>query len=138
MFVALGAGAYALSRNSVRSKHIAPGEVRLSDTSDKLRLKCPAQTRFFEGACIERVAREPATAGDATTDCDSEGRRLPAVAELEGFRKEPGVSLVGYEWTSAYHLSGGSGIRGGVGEGETSYLSDDAMGAYRCVARAKR
>ena len=140
LFMALGMGtAYALDRNSVESKHIAPAAVKLSDTNDKLRLKCPTSTAYFEGACIERAGRAAAIAVDADLDCAGEGRRIPTVAELEGFRKEPGITLDGaYEWTSAYHLSGGSGVRGVVNENETAYTGDASSHTYRCVARAKR
>lgn len=140
LVVALGVGtAYALDRNSIKSKHIAPGAVKLSDTNDKLRLKCPTRTAYFEGACIERAGRAAATAVEADLDCAGEGRRIPTVAELEGFRKEPGITLaLSYEWTSAYHLSGGSGVRGIVNENETAYVGDESSHTYRCVARAKR
>src|SRR6476659_1978410 len=65
LFVALSGTAYATSKigpndiakNAVRSKHIKNGQVKLSDTNDKLRLKCPGGTRYYEGACIETAAR---------------------------------------------------------------------------------
>jgi hypothetical protein len=37
LFVALGGFAYALGTNSVKSKHIAPGQVKLSDLNKKVR-----------------------------------------------------------------------------------------------------
>ena len=104
LFVALGGTALALERNSVKSKHIAPGAVKKSDTNGKLRLKCPGGTRYHEGACIETAFR-PATAThvNARSDCLEEGRRLPTLGELENFRLEPGIALsTQEEWTSHF------------------------------------
>src|SRR5215211_588736 len=84
LFLALGGGAYAaidlVGKNDIKSKHLAPGAVKLSDTNDQLRLKCPAGTRYLEGACFETPTRSAATWGVAEDDCKDEGRRLPAVA----------------------------------------------------------
>jgi hypothetical protein len=142
LFVALGGTALALGRNEVKSKHIAPGQVKRSDTSDKLRLKCPARTRYYEGACIETAMRPaPATHINAMSDCRDEGRRLPALAELENFRLEPGIALSGQEeWTSHIFHNGASFRAMTVDEGgfEDDFGTNNDPIPYRCVARAKR
>ena len=141
LFFALGVGvAYALELNSVESKHIAPGAVSLSDTNDKLRLKCPGGTRYHEGACIETAMRTlPATHVNARSDCQDEGRRLPTLGELENFRLEPGITLSGQEeWTSHIYRNGASYLVMTIDEAgnELDYGTNDLI-PYRCVARAK-
>jgi hypothetical protein len=133
-----GGVAWALDRNEVKSRHIAPGAVNRSDTNDKLRLKCPGGTRYHEGACIERDARSSASKANALADCVDEGRRLPTLAELLSFRLEPGITLPSEgEWTD--ELDGGSAR--GITVDESGFLestsSSDAL-TYRCVARPKR
>ena len=44
LFVALGGMAYALSANQVKSKHIAPGAVKLSDLNKKVRTEAFVRT----------------------------------------------------------------------------------------------
>jgi len=100
MFLALSAGAYALARNSVKSKHIAPGAVSLSDTNDALRLKCRGGTRFVEGACVERTSRGPDTFSNAEDACLDAGRRLPSVADGVAMSYEQGLTIAAPgEWT---------------------------------------
>jgi hypothetical protein len=141
LFVALGGTAWALERNEVKSRHIAPGAVKRSDTNDQLRLKCPGGTRYHEGACIE-IAVRPAKANqsNARSDCLDEGRRLPTLGELENFRLEPGIALSTVaEWTS--HIYGGGGGFRVITVDEDGNLEDapasDSL-TYRCVARPKR
>src|SRR6476620_1149541 len=99
VFLVLGGGAYAafhLPRNSVRSRNIVNGQVKRADVSNALGFKCPSRTRYFEGACIETKARAKANLLDANANCTQLGRRLPNVAELDGFRLEPHITLVGF------------------------------------------
>ena len=158
LFVALSGTAYATSKigpndiakNAVRSKHIKNGQVKLSDTNDKLRLKCPGGTRYYEGACIETAARGGGAAagfGNARQDCLEDGRRLPTLGELENFRLEPGITLSSAgEWTSVQFEDYGGPPPGAATRGMTiddagataiRHLSV-AENPYRCVARAKR
>ena len=141
-FIVLGGGAYAafrLPRNSVRSKNIVNGQVKKADTANALGFKCPSGTRYFEGACIETTARAAASWPDALTTCSDAGRRLPSVSELDGFRLEPRVALVGYEWTSEYAYLDGSGAHYSVvsDSGDHDIAVYSQLHAYRCVARAK-
>ena len=142
VFISLGAGAYAISRNDVKSKHIAPGAVKLSDTSTKLRLKCPAATLFVEGACLERTERGEAAWFAAQGDCADERRRLPSPAELMSGRLEAAIDLGDGTWTD----DAGEWINAGdfqlvslIGEGGDHQLAniDDAH-PYRCAAPPRR
>ena len=138
LFVALGGTALALERNGVKSRHIAPGQVKRSDTSDKLRLKCPGGTRYHEGACIETAMR-PATAThvNARSDCLGEGRRLPTFGELDNFRLEPGIALSSQEeWTS--HFTSGTSAMTIDENGNVDDVNANDSIPYRCVARPKR
>lgn len=143
VFLVLGGGAYAalqLPKNSVRSKHIVNGQVKVRDlasgakkgavTGAKVREEsltgkdfdetaCPGGTRFYGGACIETDARPPTTGSggigtggfnEATRTCAQTGRRLPTYSELEGFRDEPGITLSGSEITQELHDDSDGGI----------------------------
>jgi hypothetical protein len=142
-FIVLGGGAYAafhLPRNSVRSRNIVNGQVKPADTSKALGFKCPSKTRYFEGACIETKARASANWFDALKTCTDAGRRLASVSELDGFRLEPHISLVGFEWTSEYASAATTTDDtklGVVSEDQNDYDVITNSHAYRCVARAK-
>jgi hypothetical protein len=144
VFLVLGGGAYAafhLPKNSVRSKNIVNGQVKRADVSNSLGFKCPSSTRYFEGACIETKARNAANWFDASTTCTNLGRRLPSVAELDGFRLEPHIALVGFEWTSDFaNVDNTTGSEESVvsDEGENDFGDHSQLHSYRCVARAKR
>ncbi len=117
VFIALGGGAYAVSlaKNSVKSKQIKNGAVKskdvgngqigAADTAPALRLQCPPETRYLEGACIELAARSTESWLAAMQTCVGADRRLPSVAELQGARLEPGINLATLEWTSALDAS---------------------------------
>jgi hypothetical protein len=145
VFLVLGGGAYALSlgRNSVGTKQLKPGAVRLSDTSAGLHLKCPGRTLFHEGACIETASRSSDEYQDAFNDCLDEGRRWPTVAELQGARGRPGINLgVLGEWTSFwYNIVEGSTYQyarvvSENGQDSDLELTPGVKRAYRCVAPA--
>jgi hypothetical protein len=144
VFLVLGGGAYAafhLPKNSVRSKNIVNGQVKRADVSNSLGFKCPSSTRYFEGACIETNARSATNWLDALKACTDAGRRLPSVAELDGFRLEPHISLVGFEWTSEYANTATATEEtelGVVSEDENDFASISQSHSYRCVARAKQ
>ncbi|MGI9019473.1 MAG: hypothetical protein ACR2G3_02030 [Solirubrobacterales bacterium] len=142
LFVALGGSAYAvtqLDRNSVRSKHIVNGQVKLNDTASALRLRCPAGTRYLEGACLGRSVRPAANYVGARTDCYDDNLRLPSANELRLLRHEPGVTLAdGGEWSSD-KVPGGA-VATVVGEMNTGGEVDDSTSdtnSYRCVHRAR-
>ena len=147
MFLALSAGAYALARNSVKSKHIAPGAVSLSDTNDALRLKCSGATRFVEGACIERTSRGPATFANAEGACLDAGRRLPSVAEGVVMTYEQGLTITAPgEWTLdryQYVVPPSTTVQVAtiVDADPAGRIAGQTVGStmpYRCVAPARR
>jgi hypothetical protein len=137
VFLAVSGGiALALGRNDVTSRNIAPGQVKLSDTNDQLRLKCRGGTRYHEGACIEVASRTAVNAPGAISDCRNDGARLPSLAELQGFAGEPGVTLdSGGEWSD--HLLDASTLLVVFDDGNSSIDSAGSLHKYRCVFRAK-
>jgi hypothetical protein len=144
VFLVLGGGAYAafhLPKNSVRSRNIVNGQVKPADASNSLGFNCPSKTRYFEGGCIERKARIKANWDDAISTCSDANRRLPSVSELDGFRLESHITLVGFEWTSEYAtLDSTMGAHYSVvsDSGEHDLAPHTQLHVYRCVARAKR
>ena len=140
VFLAISGGiAWALGRNEVKSRNIAPGQVKPSDTSDRLRLKCGDGTRYHEGACIEVASRTALNAPGAISDCRNEegGGRLPSLAELQGFAREPGITLdSGGEWSN--HLLDPSNLLVVSDDGNSLIDSAGSTNRYRCAVRAKR
>ena len=138
VFLALAGGiAWALGRNDVKSRHIAPNQVKAADTSDALRLECPPDTRYHEGACIETAFRTGLGRTAAFAVCDPLDGRLPSVAELQNFAREPGIEIdPNGEWTSDY---AGAGV-GVLVLGSSSVFTDNEADTYgyRCVFPAKR
>lgn len=147
LFIALGGGAYAIGvgRNSVGSKQLKPGAVKLKDTATSLRLKCPGGTRYHEGACIEVGQRGNGTIIDAIDGCNGAGRRLPDAAELLGFAREPGITVgpaPTVEWAAGLD-SAPAGLQSAAvtEQGSQVLLVTDPASdvhAYRCVANARR
>jgi hypothetical protein len=144
--LALGGSAYAvgLGRNSVGSKQLKPGAVKLKDTSTSLRLKCPAGTRYHEGACIELAVRSTAAWADAQAACSAAGRRLPDASELLGFAREPGITLGAaqpFEWTSGLDRNPpGLNAIAVLETGGTVSPASDPVGdlhPFRCVANPR-
>jgi hypothetical protein len=62
-------------------------------TATQLTDDCPAGTLPYAGACIEEDARAALPWDEAAEVCGDAGRRLPALDELLGFRREPGITL---------------------------------------------
>jgi len=144
LVVAMSAGAYAagLGTNDVKSKHIAPGQVKLSDTNEELRLQCPNGTDLVAGSCIEKTLRTAHFIENARNLCAEAGRRLPSVAELQAYAVEPGVTLADLEWSNNPTIDPSGGLDDdidlGVGETELSVIPGLSELPYRCVAPPKR
>ena len=67
---------------------------------DALELDCPTGTTRFVSVCIENTSRTPADWGAANNTCAAAQRRLPSAGELNGFRRQPGVTIAtAGEWT---------------------------------------
>lgn len=113
-------------------------------SAEQLTDSCPGGTQPYAGACFETGIRAGATWPDAAEICGDAGRRLPGLAELEGFRQEPGILISGGsgpEHTAEYYDSNGINAdgeftvglyeNGGITVG-LEYGSSHAD--YRCVA----
>ena len=142
LFIALGGTAIAIQNNSVRSRHIAPGAVKRSDTNAQLRLKCQKKLRFFAGVCIERNSRPGDVFDEASLDCRNDRKRLPTAGELALFRREPGITLAGDpggEWTGDFYIDGSDTRIVRVAEqGGQSVALSNGTNPYRCVRAPKR
>ena len=146
LFIALGGGAYAVTagRNTVGSKQLKPGAVKLKDTATSLRLKCPAGTRYHEGACIETAQRGTGNFVNALDACNAAGRRLPSAAELMGFAREPGITVGPapvFEWALGLDSDDPDVKVPGVAEsGSTVVIANNPFTdilPYRCAANAR-
>lgn len=63
-------------------------------TAAQLRDACPTGTTLYAGVCIETEVRGISAMWPvAARFCGDAGRRLPSLAELEGFRHLPGIDL---------------------------------------------
>lgn len=146
VLLALCGSAYAvgLGRNSVGSKQLKPGAVKLKDTATALRLKCLPGTRYHEGACIETAKRPARQFPDALLACSAAGRRLPGPSELMGFAREPGIAIGAQgpnpEWTSSVDYAPPAVNALAVSEVNSDVLiSTDPISdshAFRCAANA--
>jgi hypothetical protein len=104
---------------------------------------CPAGTRLYAGACFESATRTAATWFTAAEICGDAGRRIPTLAELEGFRQESGVTLGSGEWSSSLQDGDGAPLdtdgfvvitmndAGGISSANDH---DEGFAPYRCVA----
>ena len=116
------------------AQSLTPGlATRLTDT-------CPEGTAPYAGACIETSIHGNGTWPVAAKACGDAGGRLPHLSELEGFRQQPGINLVGAEHTDAYldanGLDPGGDTTVGLWDGGTrapGFAYGSSSGAYRCV-----
>ncbi len=144
LFFALGMGtAWALERNSVRSKHIVDGQVQVRDTRAGHFApgprECPAGTRLIAGGCIETTIRPDQNYHNALGACQNEWRRLPSVTELLSarlFAWTLGNETVGHELTSEADLAGTSGTYAQVvgNDGGIGWVVASTPTPFRCVA----
>ena len=79
-------------------------------TAAQLTDACPPATRPYAGACIEEATRLPRPWRGAAEACGDAGRRLPALDELVGFRREPGITLASPEHVSLLFDSDGNPV----------------------------
>lgn len=57
----------------------------------QFKLRCPADTKYVSGVCIERNPRAAAAYGIARVECESRDRRLPSYQELAGIVSDSDV-----------------------------------------------
>jgi hypothetical protein len=57
----------------------------------QFKLRCPGDTKYVSGVCIERSPRAAAPYGVARVECESRDRRLPTYQELAGIVSDSDV-----------------------------------------------
>lgn len=113
-------------------------------TAQDLRIQCPADTVGKVGVCIERAGRPPDGFLGAINTCDSAGRGLPTMAQLDRFLRVGGTVSYQGEWTSSVYRNPDNGMNppdqleavllngDGVVSYDRVYLA--VQHAFRCVA----
>ena len=148
LFVALGGSAYALKKNSVRSKNIANGAVTGIDIRDgavkgkhvvegTLDFACPAATSKVLGLCFESApSPAPTRWADAIEACREKGGFLPTTSQLVSASAALGNVGTGgeSEWVdSAYEENGNQKALTVNATGNIVYRQQDAVRPYRCT-----
>lgn len=97
---------------------------------------CPAGTALHEGACIETQLRaDRLTWRESNLVCLAEGRRIPALAELQTFLPAAGGDQAVAEWHNLRYRAGGDELAGLVsGDGTVQLVAATTRQVYRCVA----
>lgn len=133
-------------------KESALGPVPLATNADRvggataqdLRVRCPADTAFKAGVCIELTGRPPDGFLGANNTCDNAGRGLPTMPQLDRFLRANGTVSDHGEWTSSIYRNPDNGMnasdqleavllnKDGVVTYDRVYLA--VQHAFRCVA----
>ena len=107
----------------------------------QLKLRCPLDTKFVSGVCIERTPRVAAPYGVARVECESRDRRLPLYQELADIVSDSDVPFApGGELASEVYPPTSGDILNAlvvINEfGRVSTTPDTFAGrkAFRCVA----
>jgi hypothetical protein len=112
-------------------------------TAQELRVRCPSETVAKGGVCVERSARQPTGFFSASSICDSAGRGLPTMPQLERFATTQGPLTPGGEWTASVYLYAAGGptfdelealVVSGGGDVGRDRVNAPIQHAYRCVA----
>lgn len=148
LFVSLGGSAYAVKKNSVRSKNIVNGAVAGIDVRDNaikgkhvvegtLDFSCPAGTRKLLGFCFESApSPAPTRWEDAIEACRQKGGFLPTTSQLVSVSIALGNVGTGgeSEWVdSAYEENGNQKALTVDANGNIVYRQQDAVRPYRCI-----
>ncbi|MGD9529266.1 hypothetical protein [Pseudonocardia sp.] len=98
---------------------------------------CPAGTALHEGACIETQLRtERLTWRESNLTCLAEGRRIPALDELQTFLAGGATAVP--EWHNLRYRAGQEELAGLVsGDGSVQIVAATTRQVYRCVAAPK-
>lgn len=114
----------------------ADGASRLGGlTATDLKVRCPAGTTAYAGACFETTERAAGNWDSANEECAFAGRRLPSAGELEAFNKVTSITFTGSEWTSSPSVDGFDFWAVQVTGAVSSHPGSESHG-YRCVATA--
>ena len=105
------------------------------------KLRCPANTKYVSGVCIERVPRPAAPYGVARVECESHDRRLPSYQELAGILDDADVPFgAGGELAAEVYPPAGGDVPNALlvvnQSGRVGLTPDTFAGrrAFRCVA----
>ena len=97
--------------------------------------RCATGMSFFEGVCIETAARPNQNFNDARTTCNSLGRTLPTLSELDGFRMQPSITLGDSEWVTDFTWNMDHQTVIAIADnGAISQASPSFLEPFRCVA----
>jgi hypothetical protein len=112
-------------------------------TAQDLRVRCPGDTLPKTGVCIEPGSRAPSGFLGASSTCDSAGRGLPTMPQLDGFARSNGPLTPLGEWTSSVYRNPDNGMNAFdqleavvlSGGGDVSYdrVYLAVQHAFRCV-----
>jgi hypothetical protein len=112
-------------------------------TAQDLKLKCPRDTLFRAGVCLEISPRNAQPFLAATDICDQAGRGLPSMPELDRFARVNGP-LAQREWTGSVYRNAAAGttpleeleavVLDGVGNVSYDGAYAAVQHAFRCVA----
>ena len=112
-------------------------------TAQDLQVKCPADTLTAAGGCIETSARPPDGFLGANDICDSAGRALATMPQLDRFARVRGPLPQG-EWTGSVYRNPGNGptpveqleavVLSGFGTVSYDRVYLAVQHAFRCVA----
>jgi hypothetical protein len=112
-------------------------------TAQELRLRCPSDTVPRGAVCFERSGRAPTDFLGASNICDSAGRALPTMPQLDGFARSQGPLTPGGEWTASVYLYAAGGptfdelealVLSGGGDVGRDRVNAPIQHAFRCVA----
>jgi hypothetical protein len=112
-------------------------------TTQDLKVRCPADTIARAGVCIEDRARTAEGFLGATAQCESGGRGLPTMPELDVFARSSGP-LPQAEWTASVYRNPDVGpaavdqleavLLSGFGDVGYDRVYTPVQHAFRCVA----
>ena len=112
-------------------------------TAQDLRVRCPAETLGKAGVCVERTARPPTGFLGASSTCDSAGRAIPTMPQLDRFARSQGPLTPQGEWTASVYLYPSTGstfdelealVLSGGGDVGRDRVFSASQHAFRCVA----
>lgn len=121
---------------AVAAVAIAAGCGDDDDDGGEAAASCPKGTEYHEGACIETKLRPKKLDWKASNKlCVSEGRRIPALAELQTFLPDSGGDQKELEWTNLRYRAGSEELAGLVsGDGTIEIVPSTTKQVSRCVA----
>jgi hypothetical protein len=112
-------------------------------TPQELQVRCPSDTVAKGGVCVEVSARPPAGFLGASGTCDSAGRGLPTMPQLDAYARSHGRLPPGGEWTASVYLYAAGGptfdelealVLSGGGDVSRDRVNAPIQHAFRCVA----